>query len=88
MEKKKMNEIDVLNVIKIGLEKSGRVFVIGVAQNARTNKPEAVANLVTKVGETCFYIGSKRFRPYLNLTEARIVVESRIPRRNRTRSNR
>lgn len=83
-----MTEIEVFNVIRNGLASNSKVLVLGVCQNARTGKPESVGAAVTKCGDSCFYVGSKRLRPYLDLTEARIVMGNRPIRRYRTRSNR
>lgn len=45
------------------------VRVRGFAQNCRNNQPEAVNATVTKVGQSVFYVGSKRYRPFFDLTQ-------------------
>lgn len=44
------------------------VRVRGFAQNCRNNQPEMVNGTVTKIGQSVFYIGSRRYRPFLDQT--------------------
>lgn len=61
-----MNE---LKAMQLGLHNGYNVRVTGIAQNARNRQPETVKGDVTKVGQSVFYIGGKRYRPYFNFTQ-------------------
>jgi len=61
-----MNTIEFMQMIQ---NNNFKMRVSGFAQNARNNQPEAVAGVVTKVGQSVFYIGSKRYRPFMNQTK-------------------
>lgn len=43
-----------------------------LSQDARSKRVHTYPGQITKVGKTCFYIGSKRMRPYFNLTSVRL----------------
>ena len=71
-----MNE-QIIEAIANAFANGYKVRVVGIAQNARNGKVESVCGYVSKVGGSVFYVGAKRFRPFLNLTEIRVIFEVR-----------
>lgn len=57
-----------MQVMNTAKQNNWQIKVRGFAQNCRNNQPEMVNATVTKIGQSVFYIGTKRYRPFLDQT--------------------